>query len=844
MKAKGDTERQIKQIHHSERRSGFGVGKDRMHTPQLGKTNRVSEAPFFRQYSGTFRLNKKQAIHNWYHLVEGFSGELVLSILQQYADASTKVYDPFAGCGTTPLTASYIFLDSYISEVNPFLRFVSDVKVNVVRRVAMNFRSQRKIFEDLVDSLALLDDDRFSKNINVSDTISDCFSHRRYFDDVVLSKIAYLKCLIESIREDSLDVAKILLLALASILVSVSHTKRATDLRYKTKKEESKTNYRVFEVFRDKLVSVYNDIQYIDSASLLGKMRFLSEDVRKPVYGSEEIADISITSPPYLNGTNYFRNTKLELWILDFIQHEHELRKFREVSIPAGINDISKSRGDFTSIDFVEPIAKKLDGVAYDSRIPKMVRYYFSDMYQSLSQIFRVLRSGGYLFLDIGDSKFCGVHVATDQLLKQIAQGMVGLEFKEEHLIRTRRSYDKSLLKENLLVFRRPVARISRAEEEVPYTLTTKIQRFGSILPYQVYPYSKRNWGHPLHSLCSYQSKLKPAIAHFLIDYFTEEKQTILDPFGGVGTIPFEACLQGRRGISNDISEVAYYNAMAKVGKIDQKEVASELRRLEKYIERHLVGEQQAQTVELRINRDIKEYYHQLTLREILTARKYYQENPPKNSSHALVSACLLHILHGNRPYALSRRSHGITPFAPTGPFVYKSLVEKLNEKVARMLNPNYPKGFIEGLSFNRSVFDIQEELGNLEIDAIITSPPFFKSTRFHTSNWIRSWFCGWEQEDFNLKKNEFLEIIQSKGLTIYKKIFEIFYKLLPPKGLCVMHLGSTRLCDMGLELKDYATDYFIPIDLIYEHVGEGEKHGIRDQGITKRHQFLFLERK
>lgn len=823
----------------------FLIDKDKMQTQQLLKTNRVSGTPFFQQYAGTFRFNKKQAVHSWYNLVEGFSGELVLSILKEYADASTKVYDPFGGCGTTPLTASHMFLDSYISEINPFLTFVSDVKVNVVRKVATNFRSKRKIFEDLIDTLASLDDGKFTKNINVSDTISDCFSHRRYFDDVVLSKIAYLKNLIESIKKDEPDVAKILLLALASILVSVSHTKRATDLRYKTKKEEGNSNYSVFGVFRDKLTSIYNDIKSIDNASLLGKMRLISEDVRKPSYDSEEIVDIAITSPPYLNGTNYFRNTKLELWILDFIKQENELRKFREVSIPAGINDISKSRDNFVNIDFVESIAKKLDDVAYDSRIPKMIRYYFSDMYQSLNQIFRTLRSGGYLFLDIGDSKFCGIHVPTDQLLKEIAQKMVGFEFKEEHLMRTRRSYDKSLLKESLIVFRKPALKISKIEEEeVPYTLTAKIKKFASTLPYQVYPYSKRNWGHPLHSLCSYQSKLKPAIARFLIEYFTQEKQTILDPFGGVGTLPFETCLQGRKGISNDISEVAHYNAMAKIGKINQKEVASELKKLERYIKQHLVSEEEAKSVELKINRDIKEYYHPLTFREILTARGYYKENPPKDSSRAFVVSCLLHILHGNRPYALSRRSHGITPFAPTGPFVYKSLIEKLNEKVNRMLKMTYPKSFIKGRSFNKSVFDTQEEFKNLKIDAIITSPPFFESTRFHTSNWIRSWFCGWEQEDFNLKKNDFLEVIQSKGLAIYKKIFEIFYKLLPPKGLCIMHLGSTHSCDMGLELKKYAVDYFRPIDLIYEHVGDREKHGIRDQGVTKRHQFLFLERK
>jgi hypothetical protein len=47
------------------------------------------------------------------------------------------------------------------------------------------------------------------------------------------------------------------------------------------------------------------------------------------------------------------------------------------------------------------------------------------------------------------------------------------------------------------------------------------------------------------------------------------------------------------------------------------------------------------------------------------------------------VFASLLHVLHGNRPYALSRRSHPLTPYAPTGPVEYKSLLRKLEETTA-----------------------------------------------------------------------------------------------------------------------------------------------------------------
>lgn len=87
--------------------------------------------------------------------------------------------------------------------------------------------------------------------------------------------------------------------------------------------------------------------------------------------------------------------------------------------------------------------------------------------------------------------------------------------------------------------------------------LKDRARYFCDTMPHRMNPYSKRNWGGPLHSLCSYQGKLKPAIAHFLISWFTESGDVVVDPMAGVGTIPLEARRQGRIGIANDLSPLA-----------------------------------------------------------------------------------------------------------------------------------------------------------------------------------------------------------------------------------------------------------------------------------------------
>ena len=68
-----------------------------------------------------------------------------------------------------------------------------------------------------------------------------------------------------------------------------------------------------------------------------------------------------------------------------------------------------------------------------------------------------------------------------------------------------------------------------------------------------------------MHALCSYQGKLKPGLAHTLIESMTAGDATVLDPLGGVGTIAFEAALSGREAWSNDLSPLAFIVAQAKL---------------------------------------------------------------------------------------------------------------------------------------------------------------------------------------------------------------------------------------------------------------------------------------
>lgn len=366
---------------------------------------------------------------------------------------------------------------------------------------------------------------------------------------------------------------------------------------------------------------------------------------------------------------------------------------------------------------------------------------------------------------------------------------------------------------------------------------SSKIKLFAE-LPYKKLPFRHRNWGHQLHSVCSYPSKMKPAIAHILVTYFTKPNVVVLDPFSGSGTIPLEACLTGRLGIGCDLNPLGYMITRAKLRPPKISDVNKRIEELKNYLTNtKLTDNELDETVEP----EIKEFYHKDTMQEIVKARLMLVSND-KNPSDidSFIIANLAHILHGNRPYALSRRSHNIIPIPPKGKFVYKSLIKSLKEKVLRILEKPLPLEFNYGESYESSVLNIP--VSDNIADYIITSPPFLGTTQFLRQNRVRTWFCGWSYNKQKEMREQFLE--ETKETGHYDKVFEQFARLLKNNGKCIMHLGVVGNKDMAKEIIPHANSHgFNVMVTIYENTSALESHGRTDRGSTTKHQFLFLSR-
>lgn len=390
-----------------------------------------------REKGGTFSLNKTEPIHRWYSYVEGYSSCLIaeeLKTLLALKPNIETIYDPFCGTGTTALVASTYDINSFYSESNPFMQTVIETKINGVQKLDADVVSTL-----LIEYLALINEIKIKKYASWN-------GFEKFFGERQLNELLTIKDLIY--QEDNESVKSILALALSAIVVKVSKMTRRGDLRYATEKEYREEN--VLECFADKLNEMIFDIQHHKTIVKCGTTK-VSDDARDNDY--VDAFDCVITSPPYLNGTNYIRNTKLELKLNDFITSENDLPSFHSKGIVAGINNVSKRTAIDTILPVVEPYLEQLQPVAYDERITKMVAGYFRDMDRVIQKLSRSIKPDGLFTMDIGDSQFAGVHIPTHLILSDIC-AQHGFILYDEEILRERRSKNGMVLTQRLLRYR------------------------------------------------------------------------------------------------------------------------------------------------------------------------------------------------------------------------------------------------------------------------------------------------------------------------------------------------------------------------------------------------------
>lgn len=388
-------------------------------------------------FSVTYKLNKVSGIFNWYPYTEGFSKPFVDKMLSYFkAKPGQVILDPFSGCGTTALASSLQGIDSLSIEVNPFMNFIGE---NKCKALSLDPNLLKKDLENLLLGIII------PKNTNEMPAF---IRGRGFFEESNLDQAIAIKSAILELNLPE-DRKNFFLLHLSSILVRISNMIRAVDLRYR---KEKPGKIDVTKVFKEKVEDAIRDIKSLPPIKS-SNSTFINLDICNLGNKVDKFLGKSnyfITSPPYLNGTNYDRNTKLEMGFLDLIKNDADLKELRTQMVTAGINSTHTRNQSSEKIDFLQELISEVEKKAYDRRIPIMIKNYFNDMLLALQNINKLLTDRAKGVIVIGDSQFGGVHIETDLILAKLCK-IVGFKVDSIDVVRKRRSKNGMELRESLI---------------------------------------------------------------------------------------------------------------------------------------------------------------------------------------------------------------------------------------------------------------------------------------------------------------------------------------------------------------------------------------------------------
>ena len=388
----------------------------------------------------TSRDLRHAPIHGWFYFLHSFSFRLVEQILEYWAiPRGSVLLDNFAGSGTTLVTAKKLGMSAIGYDISPLAVTVSKAKIAHYQLESLRVRSQQ-IKEYSGDGVL---------PSGLSQRLRDAFS-----DNELLALCTILEA-IEEIPESEQG-----FFLMAALSTAYDFTRAIADGGWLRWTENPDRGDEVKGAFEQRVEQMLMDIEdsaidfdTIPSTAGLGDARSL------PL--STGSVDAVLTSPPYPNRHDYSRVFHIGLLLLG--EPESAVKDLRRRSLRSHVEAKGSEEWSIRLQDYQVPalLSRILESLRCnaDSRIERMVRGYFEDMFLSLQEVSRILRAGGRAAFVVGNVRHAGKMVPVDEVLANLAP-QVGLEFEAAWVMRLRGNsaqqmgrYGKEPSRESVVLF-------------------------------------------------------------------------------------------------------------------------------------------------------------------------------------------------------------------------------------------------------------------------------------------------------------------------------------------------------------------------------------------------------
>lgn len=384
-------------------------------------------------------LNKFGVIHKWYDYLEDFPYQLIEEKIIEYnLQPNSLIVEPFAGSGTTLISANLFHCNAIGFDANPLMTFISEVKttwdidLTLLKYIVIN------IFYQFIENIKNYD------NLDLDNGFLDRMPKKelnQWLSPSLQKEANLLKNLIDKV--DNIKIKNLLLVAMSKSCFDASYVSLCPGTTFYPFREKEE----FWDIFTKKIIQIFNDLQAIQKHDNYGKSQLINDTcLNASQYIAKESIDFIITSPPYPNDLEYTRQTRLELYLLDFVKEMNDVQQIKRKMVKGSTKLIFKESNSENFIKKFKDIQIVSDKIYEQTKLknwgfdyPRMVREYFGDMYLCMKEFYNLLKPNANFLLVVGDQTIKGVYIPVCDILIEMAQE-IGYKNCRKELFRMRRS--------------------------------------------------------------------------------------------------------------------------------------------------------------------------------------------------------------------------------------------------------------------------------------------------------------------------------------------------------------------------------------------------------------------
>jgi len=363
------------------------------------------------------------ATHGLHPFPAKFPPPLARWAIEQFTAPREWLLDPFVGSGTTLVEARLLGRNALAAEIDPLSRLLARVKATSLDPTWVEAAKAQIDHMWDSDTLPILQGQPPSLS-----AVPDFPNRDYWFHAQVQRDLVRLRDLIA--RIDKRAVREFLLVVYSSIIIAKgpSSVANALDIAHsRAHHVERRASPNVWRRFCDRYGRALRGLRaFYAQADHSVQTLVLGHDAKALPYRAR-IADVILSSPPYITAIEYPRSHKFSVWWIGellgvshrvyetlrshYIGTESVPRRERHTlrALPAGLPTLDR-------------LAARLDEV--DEVRAGRARRYFWDMRRALAEMLRTLKPERYAVLVVADSHLRGLLVPTGACLVEIAESL------------------------------------------------------------------------------------------------------------------------------------------------------------------------------------------------------------------------------------------------------------------------------------------------------------------------------------------------------------------------------------------------------------------------------------